>query len=370
MRKAVWILAALILLTGCWDERQFKNISLVLSMGFDVGEEDAIKQTVSIPTVTRSSEGPGQEFINVLSTEAHTPREARDKIDMMISDNFDPSKVRVVVFGEELAKEGIFPVLDDMYRDPKSNLNAYMAVVEKGTAEEVTRLKVTGGTRISEYLGGMLETAASSTHTTGENLQLLCAELIEPGIDFSVPLIQLDEQNEAINFSGMGLFHERTYTGEKISAEQSTLYMLLQGKRGKIARLTEKVSGENDEITSYATVEVNKMKRNMKLTVDDGVKADIYVNLQLKVVEYPSDHLYVKGKIKMLEKELTDVLIKESEKILTTLQEANSDVFGIGRRVKAYHPDYWKEIEWSEEFPEIEIVPHFEVKIIEHGIMN
>ncbi|MGP4061855.1 Ger(x)C family spore germination protein [Halobacillus sp. H74] len=369
-----WLVAVvcLMMLTGCWDERQFKNIKLVLSMGYDVGEDGGIIQTVSIPSVRRSVEGPGEEKIQVISTPAHTPRDARDKLDQMISETYDPSKVKVIVLGEELAKNDIYPLLDELYRNPNSNLNAYLAIAEEGTAKDVIATRNLSENRISQYVAGLLEAAVYSTHSTGENLQLLCAELVEPGIDFSVPMIKIDEEKQMITFSGMGLFNDKKFTGEKIAPEQSTLYMLLQGKMGKVARMTAKVSDKHEEeILNYVTVNVMNNNKDLKLEVKGNeITAQLKLKMKVRIVEYPSDHLYVKGKIEGIRKNLSEVLTAESEKIIGQIQEANSDVLGIGRRIKGFHPKVWKELDWNEEYPEITIKPKVEVEILQHGITN
>ena len=366
------MMGCLLILTGCWDERQFKNIKLVLALGLDKGEEGEIRQTVSIPSVTRSSEGPGNESIQVLSVSAHTPLQARATIDQMISESYDPSKVKVVVLGEELAKEDIYPLLDEMYRTPRSNLNAHLAIVEGGEAEDVIGMTHTSETRISNYVSGILEAAVTSTNATGENLQLLCAELLEPGIDFSVPMLYVDQDSNLLKYNGMGLFHEKKYTGEKISAEQSTLYMLLQGEIGKVARLTKKVNDKDgEEILNYITVNVVENDRKLKLEVKDAdITAKIKMKMKVKIMEYPSDHLYVKGRIDELNKKLSESLTEEVTDIINQIQEANSDVLGIGRRVKGYHPKVWKQLDWNEAYQEVNFEPELTVEIIQHGIIN
>ncbi|WLR47712.1 Ger(x)C family spore germination protein [Halobacillus litoralis] len=371
-RYLVIVMAVLLFLTGCWDEKQFKNVKLVLSLGFDQGEEGQIIQTVSIPTVSRSSEGAGSESLQVLSTSASTPLQARNKIDRMISESYDPSKVKVVILGQDLAEKNIYPILDDMYRNSRSNLNAYLAVVEEGTAKDVISMNHSGATRISNYVGGLLEAAISSTHATGENLQLLCAELLEPGIDFSVPMLKIEDDGSLLTFSGMGLFHDKAYTGEKIDAEQTTLYMLLQGVKGRDAHLTEKIDdNKEEEILDYVTVEVSQNDRKMNIKNEDGeISVSINLDMKVKIVEYPSDHLYVKGRVEEIGKKLSETLTEDSVDIIAQLQGANSDVFGIGRRVKAYHPDTWKKLDWKEEYPEISIKPTVKVEVIQHGIIN
>ncbi|MBT2700776.1 hypothetical protein J7E79_25945 [Bacillus sp. ISL-40] len=49
---------------------------------------------------------------------------------------------------------------------------------------------------------------------------------------------------------------------------------------------------------------------------------------------------------------------------LHSLQKANCDVLGIGRQIKAYHPNIWKSINWRKDFPEMSIEPNFDVQIL------
>ena len=73
MKKVLVVVISLLLLTGCWDERQFKNVKLVLTIGFDKGEDGGITETVSIPTIKRSAEGGSEENVQIITTEASTP---------------------------------------------------------------------------------------------------------------------------------------------------------------------------------------------------------------------------------------------------------------------------------------------------------
>ncbi|TGB05381.1 Ger(x)C family spore germination protein [Halobacillus salinus] len=369
-KRLLIILCALVLLTGCWDERQFKNVKLVLTMGFDEGEDGKIVETVSIPTINRASEGQSQERVQILSTEANTPLEARDFTDQSISESFDPGKLRVLVIGEELAKKNIYSVLDEFYRNPSNNLNAHLAIA-KGKASEVLSYQNISDTRISEYISGLLEGAEASSHTTGENIQLICAELFEPGEDFSLPLLAVDEEKQSIKFSGMGLFHGNHYSGIDIPVGQATMYLLLQGYKGKSAHLTKKVSDKfEDERYNYVTVNVIKYKRKVDIKAEgDTVSTDINLKLRVRVVEYPADHLDKKSTIDELDKKLSETLTKDAEEIIGMMQEANSDIWGIGRQVRAYHPKVYEKLDWKETFPNMKITPKVDVEIVQHGII-
>ncbi|SFG27397.1 germination protein, Ger(x)C family [Halobacillus alkaliphilus] len=370
-RKWLGILICLTLLTGCWDTRQFKDIKLVLAIGFDQNEDGGVTETVSIPTVRRSTEGPANETVQVLTTEGKTPREARDHTDQMIANTFDPSKAKVILMGEELAKNSIQPIFDQFYRNPNNNLNAYIAVVE-GKAEDAIRISPPNDPGISKYVSGLLEGQINATHSTGENIEVLHGELLEPGIDFAVPLLKVDKEQNLLNFEGLALFHNDAYSGEFIPNHQTTLLMLLEGIRGKVASFTIKVTDEEENaIRNYLTFRVMRNIQDMKVKVENNqVKVDINVKMKVRVVEYPRNHLTSKKTIIDLNEKLSELLTEQSEEIIAVIQEANSDVFQVGRNVQSYHPDYWKKVNWEEEFPNITIKPTIEVDIVQYGVIS
>ncbi|MCA0983973.1 Ger(x)C family spore germination protein [Halobacillus yeomjeoni] len=369
LKKALLCIMIATLLTGCWDERNFKNTKLILSMGFDKGEDEDLIETVSIASVEKAAMGPIEENIQVISTGAMNVTDGRNKIDYTIPESFDPSKVKVVLIGKELAKGDIYQVLDKFYREPKSNLNATLALADS-SAKDVLSFKTEEFKRVSKFIGGIIEGAIASTHASGENLQLICEELFEPGVDFTLPIIKADYENGVIKFDGLALFHDDHYTEKNIQPEDTTLLMLLLDKKGKIARITRKIS-EEEEGNGNVSVNVMKHNRNIKLNEKGGeLTADLDLSLKVRIMEYPKNHLSEKKTIEMLNKELSELLTKDAERLVEQLKEANSDVFALGRRAHAYHPEFYKKVDWDEYYPTMEITPKVKVKIQQYGVVN
>ncbi|SEB15077.1 germination protein, Ger(x)C family [Thalassobacillus cyri] len=370
IKKLVLVLICVTLLTGCWDERSFKEVKLVLAVAYDLRDDGRIKGTVFIPTVTRQAEGPSQQLVEILTAVGENSRDVRHKIDEKLSNIYDPAKMQVILIGEELAKKDIYSILDSYYRDPRSNLNALVAIVEEEAAE-VVKVNTEQETSISKHIVGLLQAMEHATHTTGENLQLICAEMFEPGQDFVLPHLSMDEKSGVIEFRGLGLIQERSYKDE-IPLEHATLLLLMMDYLGDTAQITKKVSDKEEfRIMNYITTEVKGKKRKLNINTSGGeVKVDLTLDLRMNIVEYPHDKLEKKEEVKKLEKKLSELLTKDAEGIIAKLKEAESDVFGIGRRLEAYHYKTWKKIDWKKEYPNIEITPKVKVTIENHGIIN
>lgn len=370
--KGLIILITLFLLTGCWDQRQFKNVKLVLAAGFDAGQERLIRNTVVIPTVEKGLEGPGQEFIQVITSEAYSTRDGKKNVDHRISRSFDASKARVFLLGEELAKQDIFPILDVLYRDPKNNLNAKLAMV-KGTAEDALRLRVNQEPRISGYINGILDSQMMNTEAPSENLQLICAELLEDGEDFALSALEVDQDAGLINYVGMALFSGQKYSGVTLNTDESLLLLLLDDQLRRSATINRKVADyKNEPLKNYMSIEVGGVKRKVQITADhpEQIKVDLSLKLKATIVEKTLPIILNDQEVKKLEGKFSEILTKEMQEVLKKTQEANSDYLGIGRRVHAFHHDTWEDLKWSEVYPGIVFNVNTKVDLSGHGVIN
>ena len=76
-----------------------------------------------------------KEVTKLFSATGVTPRNNRDLLSRKVPGRLNASRLRVLLLGEELAKQNFYPVLDIFYRDPLSALSCNIALV-RGKAEE------------------------------------------------------------------------------------------------------------------------------------------------------------------------------------------------------------------------------------------
>lgn len=375
MRKSMCLalIAFAVFLSGCWDQRLFKDAKLALAGSFDTAKKGQLRLSVSVPNISKTSQGPGQEMIQILSVVAHTPRAARVKLDQETAKQFDASKMKVVLIGQALAKKKIYPLLDIFYRDPESALSANLAIVA-GRAKDALTVNASGETKPSNYLSGLLDGARTSTFAgKEETIQGITGKMKDPGTDVTIPLLKVDKQKGVVKVTGLALFHGESYTGKYLSPPQSTLFLLMKNQMGKIARLSEKVyKHKKPDLSNYITIEVKDRHPKIKVTVDHHGKVSAMVNLRLNVraIEYPQDRLDTEKEINMLDGRLSKLLTKHAQGIINKLQKNNCDAFGIGRRLMAFHPDLWKQIDWEKLYPHFTFTSKVEVNIVQHGIIN
>ncbi|MFE4571646.1 Ger(x)C family spore germination protein [Paenibacillus chitinolyticus] len=367
--KTAASLLTLLLLSGCWDQQLLKNSRIIHIGGFDMGENGKLKATVAFPDV--SSIESGRNETNELHTvTSNTTQQARGFLDHEISGNYSPSKLLVLLLGEEWARaQNIMPYMDVYYRDPKSPLNARLAVVN-GTAEDLIGLKKVGTKLLGRFLDALLENMEDGTVIPRVNFQSIGP--VKPGQDFALPYVSIHNKKPVVQ--GVALFHSNVMTAS-FSSEESLIYLLLKGQKGKSARLTLPVNiGEEEEYETkadrYITVDLHKYSRKMKveLTESGGVRVKIRLKINAAVIEYPLDRLNKKETLQKLDAALSRLLTARAKAITRKMQEANHDGYGIALRLMAFHPEAWKKMNWEKDYKEVQFEPDIRLKIERKGI--
>lgn len=365
--KQLILLVLCLILTGCWDQHLMKNAVLVQILSYDLTPKGEFLLGVSIPIIEEFSGGPQASVKSeTFSATGHTPRNSRLKIDREIAGILDTSKNKLILFGERMASAGIYSSLDVIWRDPRNSLGASLGVVE-GEAVNLLGIKPKHETNVSEYIQEALISAEENSIIPNQTIQTLASEMIDPGEDIVLPYLKMNKKKSAVVI-GLALMNEKKYSGN-LPPQDSALLLLLNNKKGKNARFTKQVNNDGrHEINNYISFNVQNMKRKLKVQVNDReISVSINLDLKISVEEYPKGD--VPKEIDRLNKLLSKELTEDANKIITKLQQANCDAFGIGRRLIAFHPKTWEVLDKKDYFKNIKFNTVVEAEIIKHGIV-
>lgn len=367
----IWAAILAIILAGCWDQRLLKEHSLVLSIGYDQTNDEKILKTVTFPK-NKNGEGQQNTSLNeskVLSTTGDTVKDAENRIDQSIPEKFDRSKAKVIFFGEQLASQGIFSILDSIYRDLRGPLNANMAIFN-GKAKDALSVKTGGSMLVSDVYSELLDSAEEAGITKNENVQTACPIILSEGKDLVLPYVDLKD-GKKIRVKGLALFDGDQLTGH-LNTKETSMFLILSDQNSKGATLNLKVRNDQKRHEkNFVNIAIRDVKRKVKINVKNGhIGAKVHVDFKVEIDEYPLDHLNNEKKVKALSNNIENQLNKLAKKTLAKMQEANNDSLGLGEKVKAYHHSTWKKIDWNKEYPEVPIETTFHVDIIRHGIIN
>jgi len=206
MRKFKFLTLFLLLtfsLTGCFEKREVEDLAYVIAIGLDKGtSEDTVaisfQLAVPIKIAGEGSTGSGKESTSLITLETDTISNAVSRADTMISKEITLSHNKIIVFSEELAKEGINYYLSALVTNreirPKTSV-----IVHKGTAKDfLSNLEPVLETNPARYYDLVLDSSEYTGYATDNSLFHFYLSVRD---EFSSPFAVLTESIQDENSS-------------------------------------------------------------------------------------------------------------------------------------------------------------------------
>ncbi|QEK10973.1 Ger(x)C family spore germination protein [Crassaminicella thermophila] len=353
----------LLILTSCWDYEDIDKKCINVSVGVDV-VDDKIEFSGEIAQLTPSAESQEKSQVaGVYTVLAYgkTFEEARTNYDSLNPFSTFLGATRVVVFGQNYAKQGIKPYLyriNYIYDYRKTIL----PVVCREGPKELFKVKIERDIAVGFLIEDILNHLASS----GRAIYPTVGELIsyvEAGSGcYVIPYIGI-EKNE-IKYLGLAVMKESKLIGViNLKETYGILYILAEKPR-----IIEVIDYNKNKISFRTVVKKRKIQTNYK-----NEKVSIKIDIDLKA----------EMRYQYVQKPVTDKDIKELEKILSekvkndvmkAIQKAQNefecDYFQFEKYFKAKYPKIYKKMKWEEIFPKADIAVMVKTKIVNKSLAD
>ncbi|MCG9968638.1 Ger(x)C family spore germination protein [Pelotomaculum terephthalicicum JT] len=380
--------------TGCWNRVELDRRAIVAGFGADKAEEEGkIQVTVQvvdageIKAIPLARGGSMMNAVTVYTGTGFTAFDAFRNLSMVVGEKLFLSEVRVLVIGEELAREGLDKVIDFYERDHEPNIRDYLIVVKGGEAKEVleTELRIN---KIWAYgIDSMVKTTmAHSKAPATEIIDFLKAVESKTTAPVATVIHVLRKGNEEnagegksnqdgttavqpkeLKVSETAVFRHYKLTGWLDEKESRGLLWVT----GKVKSGIIVVSSPEKE-DKLAAIEIIRAKSKIKPEITDG---NLIINIDVweegNLGEEQPDTMDVSKPIvlKELEEQKKTVIEDEISAAVIKAQELNADIFGFGEAVRRKYPREWKQLEdqWDEIFPTLEVNIAVDAKIRRTG---
>lgn len=360
MRKmTVFLLTSTLLLSGCWDQRLYKELSVISILGID-GHEGDFKAYHAYPS---SGTDPTQYI--VLEGEGKTAREVRIDANKKTEQTMDIAELTTILVSEETAKDDLYALLDVYYRSAQSPMTAKVMVTE-GTSKRFLELKETIPKEIGEYYLDFVQSFEDATIFPKTNLEMTANLMFSEGRDLALPYLKTSSDKALPQAEGLALFNGKKYTGKYLTLRESTFATLLGYRKARIVELAYLWNKKGEKVS--VAFDVIRFKKKKKVIQDgDNIKIQYKINMPIVMTEYPPDHLDRKQVRKDLENFIERSVEKDINRMFKKSQEASSDILGIGEYIRAYHPQLWREGKWKDIYKDIKIEAKVNAEIVRSG---
>ncbi|MDY3928918.1 MAG: Ger(x)C family spore germination C-terminal domain-containing protein [Clostridia bacterium] len=142
------LIFSVLVLSGCYDYQEPNNIAYVIALGIDKGSNEGIykfsiqyARPNEITGGASESGGEGKNTSGILSIESPSIYSAINLANHVISKTFTLSHTKIIVVSEEIAQEGIAPILDSLGRNNDIRPTVYFCIANKSAENYLKSVK-------------------------------------------------------------------------------------------------------------------------------------------------------------------------------------------------------------------------------------
>lgn len=394
----------MLLMTGCFDQREIDELAYPMAMGLDVGEANELRLTLQLASPLSigaggggesSGNGGGGEPTSIITVDTPSIYSGLNLINNIISKEITMSHAQVVVISRRLAEKGFIEYLHAIRRGREFRPDIFFLISNDPPDKYLKNIKPTLESSPAKYyelvLGKNFTSFYPSTRIS-EFYNKDVSDRIQPtailtGLSKYSSTDELKDAKKTSKNDEIGLEGEYEAGDIPIVADQKNQVMgsavFKSGKmvgtlNGKESEYLQMVTG--DFRFSYVTIldpynkgsiivlEIFKRKKPvMQVELVNGqAKARISIDLEGDFTSIQSGWNY-ENQTQIIEHKVEETLEKEVLAFLKkTRDEFDSDICGIGYYMmrKFLVWDKWKQFNWFEQYKntEFEVDVNFQMR--------
>lgn len=361
-RNRVITLALLIifssLLAGCWNRRELNDLAVVVALGIDLEGKDYL---ISAQVVNPNEVGTLRSSSGAASVVTYTEKGGSipDALQRMLSKaprQLYLSHLRVMVFGESLARRGLIPILDYVARNHELRNDFFMVVAKQSKARDVLSVvspfeKVPAESLYSSILVSDKKWAATGRITLQHFITVMDRGGSNPVLSGvrvngdkkkgrSNELLKNVRPETLLLHEGLAVFKKDKLVGWLGENDSKTVNYLLNDVSGTIGQVpcpqghqgfvSVGILSSKSKIDAYTGAE-GEPAFNVRMSLEANVDA-IQCNLDM------ADPATITAIEAMLEKQARNYT---SRNIREVQNKFGSDIYGFGEALHRQEPKVW-----------------------------
>ena len=379
MKKFIIILIFILIpfFSGC-EKHDINRLDVITAIGIDKTENGF---AVIIQALNQYILNPQRSVdiapVTIKKIEASSVHEAISKSSNHLTKKYYLNHFRILIFGEDVAREGIYKFLNFFLNFYATQHNYNIIVVDAGTAEDL--LKIHSSLELIAGIG-IYEKIYNSERQYGlglsTNLDTLLSNIILEGSHFVLSSMKIfgdpekgskGDNRQSISpdtyvaVSNLAVFKEDKLIGWLTEKESIGYQYVMNNINKSVVTIVL-----DDE--SVITVSITSNKTKIKVNIEnDSPLIEIKCQTKGNVLEDMS------GMTKFTDEYIEEIQVKTAYEITKMIEdcmiksqkEFNSDIFQFSERIHRYHPKYWKNIihNYDSIYPNIDIKVTVNVKL-------
>lgn len=388
----------LFILPGCWNRVEPEDLALVLMLGFQreggTGEIQVTVQAANPLQMAAGEEGGGGGSPGnptwVASAAGPTISGAVKNLNRKSTRAINLTHTEVILLCQDLAREGIIPLIDFLERERKTRAIARIFLVEgdlRRAMETGFPMEEMGATGITHHF----EVALDETAVTGDiPLRVMFNRLSQPGFEIVLPRLQVRQgepgdresgggpggQGEQVGMplevSGLAAFHKDRMVGW-LDARETRGYNWIRNEM----TIPVYYFPSPTRVGELVAVEIHQSSSRMEARVrgeEVTITVTAVVEGRVQETTSPEERLSTQSEVvDILNRRLAREVRDDIQAALQKSQEGlKTDIFGFGNLVYRTRPRDWDRLgsRWEEIYPEIQVEVQVEAAVRRTGLIK
>lgn len=381
------LISLAMMLTGCWNRRELNDLAIAVAIGIDKAENHQYQVSVQVVDpgeVAANNKTMTRTPVTLYQAKGQTIFEAIRKMTTVSPRTIYSAHLRMLIIGEELAKEGIGDALEYMSRYYEHRTDFYIAIARETTAASTLKIMTHLEAIPANQMFSSLQTSQKEWAPTASiTLDQLIMDIVSKGKEPVVTGLRLRGNREVgksrknveeiaspaqLQYSGLAVFRKDKLIGW-LNQAQSRAYSFIHND------IHNTVGVINCPEGGKMTLEVIRSKTTPKAKLVNG-KPEMHLGIRTEVsigeVLCKID-LTQKSSIYELERQGEEMVSASVERTIKEVQKKYKvDIFGFGEFVHRAYPVYWKQVEkeWDTVFQTMPVKSEVVLKIRQTGTVN
>jgi len=374
----------LVLQVGCWDYHPVTTRAFVLGMAIDRAPEGGYVVTVEVPQPSRmkasgggATAGGGGDSTTAFYLHQETGptlADALEKIQSRMDRALFFGHMRTIVFGEDLAADGLKPITEELVRWPQIDKLSWPMVARGTKPEEFLTIMNHQEKAPALFLSKVFDNARIQDMTIPVTLFEFFIRGWEPGFFEGLPTVEMAPGTTPSGgarpglgtiVQGFALFNDWKMVGW-LSPEETRDLLFLRGKAAHISlSLPRESQGEYDEVRDLSG------RVRIKPIIDPGGRVRFVIDVRVtgNVAEVAGRQMKLtSADIFGLQRETEGFLQERLRATMEHLKESGADELGLGSRLFYEDPKVWEKLDWDKYYPTVPVEIRVRVRLRRKGL--
>ncbi|WP_284646393.1 Ger(x)C family spore germination protein [Paenibacillus silviterrae] len=370
-RLALVVLTLALICTGCLETKILEEMGLSVIVGYDPDEDGKITGTSLLHQID-----PGaKENVIVVGTTSDTSKGIRNKQNREMSKRVVSGQLRVAVYNEKIARNGIMPLVDTLKRDPSISNTMYL-IVSRGKAESIIAHDYPEIVNIGSYLYKMIRQNIRGEQIVSCTLHEFLQAYYSEGLDPVLPIAR--QVGDEIHLESTAIFLDDKMVGE-LNMEETFLLKMMKGRyrAGSLELvldaepLKEVVKNLKDSELKLVVENIHS-KTNIKLVTPSPPTYRIDIKLEGRIQEISSElNLGQQEILRVIEQGISDRLATRTKMMIDKAKKLKADPIGLGEVYRStIRGSKLTRERWREIYPDVKVDISIKTKIIRSGVSD